>query len=62
MLQLGRQQRGLTQREPADRLGISQRYIWEVESGKPTKYTERLFEMLRAVRLTAEVPEADDDD
>lgn len=62
MVQHARQQRDMTQRELADQLGISQRYVWEIESGKPTKYTERLFETLRAtgVQLWAEIPETND--
>lgn len=63
MLQVGRREAGLSQRELADRLGISQRYVWELESGKPTKYTERLFDVLRAtgIQLWAEVPEQRDE-
>jgi len=62
MVQQARQERDMTQRELADQLGISQRYGWEIESGKPTKYAERLFEMLRAtgVQLWAEIPESTD--
>ena len=63
MLQVGRREAGLSQRELADQLGISQRYVWELESGKPTKYTERLFDVLRAtgIQLWAEVPEHRDE-
>jgi HTH-type transcriptional regulator/antitoxin HipB len=63
MVQQGRQQREMTQRELAEHLGISQRYVWEIESGKPTKYTERLFETLRVtgVQLWAEIPEPTDE-
>ena len=59
MLQQGRLLRGMTQRQLADQLGISQRYVWEMESGKPSIFTERLFEMMRAtgVRLHAELDE-----
>ena len=57
MLQQGRLLRGMSQRELADQLGIGQKWVWEMESGKPGLFTERLFEMLRAtgVPLYAEV-------
>ena len=48
MLQQGRLLKGLSQRELAKQLGISQKWIWEMENGKPGLFTERLFEMLRA--------------
>ncbi len=57
MLQQGRLLRGMSQRDLADQLGIGQKWVWEMESGKPGLFTERLFEMLRAtgVHLYAEV-------
>ncbi|OIQ72434.1 anaerobic benzoate catabolism transcriptional regulator [mine drainage metagenome] len=51
MLQQGRLLRGLSQRELADELGISQRYVWEMESGKPTIFTDRLFLVMRATGM-----------
>lgn len=47
---------GLTQEELAEDLGVSRRYVSEIENGKPGLYTERLFQMLRllGVRLRAE--------
>lgn len=64
MVQQGRLLNHLTQRELAARLGISQRYVWEVEAGKPTKHTERLFAMFRAtgVTLIAEIEAPDGSD
>ncbi|MHB1171744.1 MAG: helix-turn-helix domain-containing protein [Lacisediminihabitans sp.] len=61
MLQQSRLLRGKTQRQLAEELGVSQKYIWEMESGKPTIFTERLFDMMRAtgMRLRAEI---DDDE
>lgn len=47
VLAQARMLRGLSQRELADRLGTSQRYIWEIEAGKPSIFTERLFAYLR---------------
>ena len=57
MLQQGRLLRGMSQRDLADHLGIGQKWVWQMESGKPGLFTERLFEMLRAtgVHLYAEV-------
>jgi HTH-type transcriptional regulator / antitoxin HipB len=51
-----RQDHGLTQEELAEDLGVSRRYVSEIENGKPGLYTERLFQMLRllGVRLRAE--------
>lgn len=48
--------RDLTQEEVAELLGISRRYLYEIESGKPSLYTDRLFALLRlyGATLTAE--------
>jgi HTH-type transcriptional regulator / antitoxin HipB len=63
MLQQGRLLSGLTQRQLAAQLGLSQRYVWELESGKPSLVMTRLFDVMRAtgVRLTAEVDDRADD-
>ena len=57
ILQQGRLLQGLTQQELADELGISQAYIWQLESGHSTIYANRLFKLLRAngIRLKAEI-------
>jgi HTH-type transcriptional regulator/antitoxin HipB len=62
MLQQGRLVRGLSQRELADQLGIGQKWVWEMEGGKPGIFTERLFHMVRAtgVHLYAEIDVPDD--
>lgn len=64
MLQQGRLLRGMSQRELAKELGISQRWIWEMEAGKPGLLTDRLFQMLHAtgIRLYAEIDEPEDGD
>jgi HTH-type transcriptional regulator/antitoxin HipB len=51
-----REDHGLTQEELARELGVSRRYVSEIENGKPGLYTERLFQMMRllGVRLRAE--------
>lgn len=41
-----RAQRGLTQSEVAEELGISRRYVCEMEAGKPSLYSTRLFRLL----------------
>lgn len=41
-----RAQRGLTQRQVAEALGISRRYLSEIEAGKPSLYSDRLFRLL----------------
>ena len=63
MLQQGRLLRGMSQRDLADHLGIGQKWVWQMESGKPGLFTERLFEMLRAtgVSLHAEIDLPDQD-
>jgi len=37
----------MTQRELADEIGVSQRYIVELEQGKQTKSVERLLEFIK---------------
>ena len=49
ILQQARMLRGLSQRELAERLGTTQRYIWEIEAGKPSIFMERLFSMMREI-------------
>jgi HTH-type transcriptional regulator/antitoxin HipB len=48
--------RGLTQQALADELGVSRRYVSEIENGKPGLYSERLFQAMRllGVQLRAE--------
>lgn len=60
VLRAARMGKGISQRKLAEELGVSQRYVVEIEHGKPTKAVERLFEFMMAldVVLTAEV--ADD--
>jgi HTH-type transcriptional regulator/antitoxin HipB len=47
---------GMTQQALADDLGVSRRYVSEIENGKPSLYTERLFQVLRLldIQLRAE--------
>lgn len=64
MLQQGRLLRGMSQRDLADHLGVGQKWVWEMESGKPGLFTTRLFDTLRAtgVHLYAELEVPGDDD
>lgn len=64
MLQQGRLLQGLSQRQLAEHLGIGQKWIWELESGKPGLFTERLFQVLRATgsRLYIEIDEPDEEE
>ncbi|WP_087132883.1 helix-turn-helix domain-containing protein [Microbacterium esteraromaticum] len=47
ILREARLRNGLTQSELSERMGVSKRYIIEVEQGKPTKAVERLFDYMR---------------
>lgn len=59
ILQQARLLNGWSQRELAARIGTTQRYIWEIETGKPSIYTERLFAVLRetGTELSATITE-----
>ena len=45
-------EQGLSQRELAKKLGISQKWIWEMEQGKPGILMDRLFSILNNVGIT----------
>jgi transcriptional regulator with XRE-family HTH domain len=62
VLQQARLLSGLSQRELAQRLGTSQRYIWELEAGKPSILMDRLFAAMRetGMELTATITPPDD--
>lgn len=57
ILQQARLLAGLSQRQLANRLGTTQRYIWELESGKPSIVMDRLFAAMRetGMELTATI-------
>jgi transcriptional regulator with XRE-family HTH domain len=50
-LQQGRLMVGLSQRDLAKALGIGQKWLWEMEQGKPGLLTERLFEIMKATGI-----------
>lgn len=62
ILQQARLLSGLSQRELAERLDTTQRYIWEIEAGKPSIFMDRLFAMMRETKmeLSATIKTADD--
>lgn len=64
ILQQARLVSGLTQRELAAQLGTTQKYIWELEAGKPSIMMDRLFAAMRAtgMELTATVIVSDAED
>lgn len=62
LLREGRLARGLSQRQLAERLGTSQRYVVELEQGKPVKAVERLFAYLQETGITLHADIADDHD
>lgn len=51
--------RGLTQRELAAELGVDQRYVVELEAGKPTKALQRVFAfaLRTGIAFTASIPD-----
>lgn len=63
MLQQARLVAGLTQRELAAKLGTTQKYIWELEAGKPSIMMDRLFAAMQmtGMELTATINVSDVD-
>lgn len=63
ILQQARLLSGLSQRDIAERLGTTQRYIWEIEAGKPSIFMDRLFAMMRetGMELTAKIGQSGED-
>ncbi len=45
----------LTQDELAEAIGVSRRYIYNIESGQPNLYARRLFDSLRELGLHVEL-------
>jgi len=62
ILQQARLLSGLSQRELARRLGTTQKYIWELEAGKPSILMDRLFAAMRetGMELTATITPGED--
>jgi len=57
VIQQSRLQQGFSQRELAKMLGVSQRWVWEMEQGKQGLLMDRLFKVLEktGVTLSAEM-------
>ncbi|MHB8190819.1 MAG: helix-turn-helix domain-containing protein [Ferrimicrobium sp.] len=62
MLQQARLLSGLSQRELAKRLDTTQRYIWELEAGKPSIAMSRLFAAMAECNMTLTATIATEDD
>ncbi|WP_196717455.1 helix-turn-helix domain-containing protein [Actinomyces trachealis] len=64
MLQQARLVAGLTQRELANQMGTTQKYIWEMEADKPSIIMDRLFAAMQAtgMELTATITVPSDED
>jgi len=56
VIQQSRMQQGISQRDLAKILGINQKWVWEMEQGKPGVLMDRLFKILKetGVTLTAD--------
>ena len=56
VIQQSRLQQGFSQRALADMIGVSQKWVWEMEQGKPGILMDRLFKILdkTGVTLSAE--------
>ena len=52
VIQQSRLRQGLSQRDLAGMLGISQKWVWEMEQGKPGILMERLFMILEKTGVT----------
>ena len=46
-----RQRTGLSQRDPAARLGVSQRYLSELETGKPKVLNDQFFAVMEKLGI-----------
>jgi len=52
VIQQSRMQQGFSQRDMAKMLGISQKWVWEMEQGKPGMLMDRLFLILEKTGIT----------
>ena len=55
-----REKHELSQRQLAARLGVSQRYLFELETGRPKRIDEHYFSVLAALGITL-IAEFDDE-
>ena len=52
VIQQSRLQQGFSQRDLASMLGISQKWVWEMEQGKPGLLMDRLFMIMEKTGVT----------
>ena len=52
VIQQSRMQQGISQRELAGMIKTNQKWIWEMEQGKPGLLMDRLFAMLEKTGIT----------
>jgi transcriptional regulator with XRE-family HTH domain len=52
VIQQSRLQQGFSQRDLAKMLGLSQKWVWEMEQGKPGLLMDRLFMVLEKTGVT----------
>ena len=52
IIQQSRLQQGFSQRDLAKMLGVTQKWIWEMEQGKPGVLMDRLFLVLEKTGVT----------
>jgi len=52
VIQQSRMQQGISQRDLAKMLGINQKWVWEMEQGKPGILMDRLFRILKETGVT----------
>ena len=52
VIQQSRMQQGFSQRDLAKILGINQKWVWEMEQGKPGVLMDRLFKILKETGVT----------
>ncbi len=55
-----RQRTGLSQRELAGRLGVSQRYVSELETGKPKVLNDQFFSVMEKLGIELSFRESAD--
>ncbi len=57
-LRQARERAGISQEALADQLGMDRKYLYQIESGRPTRYTQRLFMLIRTlgIRVTLDQP------
>lgn len=61
LIQAIRIRHGLTQAALAERLGVSQRYLSELETGKPKVLNEKFFDVLRDLGIVLSFRETVDE-